>query len=150
MQPVSYESYGSGEPLMLITGLGGVGSQGVAAYTEASALFLFGAAYFRDHYDEVRSWIELAGASDPEVMAQRIDMILAFDEFARLAQIDVPALVLVGDADICTPPYMSEDLARAIPTATLQILDGGHLIYKEDSTAFCDAVGAFLAGNSRG
>ncbi|MBK5266361.1 MAG: alpha/beta fold hydrolase [Acidimicrobiia bacterium] len=117
--------------------------QGVEAYTEASALFLFGAEYFRDHYDQVQAWIKLAGGADPAVMARRIDMIVAFDESARLNQIDVPTLVLVGDADICTPPHMSEDLARSIPGARLEILAGGHLIYKEAPDEFHDSVKAF-------
>lgn len=118
--------------------------QGVRAYTETSALFLFGVEYFRDHYDQVQAWIELALGADPAVMAQRIDMIVAFDESARLAEIDVPALVLVGDADICTPPYMSQDLVRSIPGARMETLPGGHLIYKEAAAEFRRVVTEFV------
>lgn len=117
--------------------------QGVEAYTEASALFLFGAEYFRDNYGQVLAWMALAGGADPVVMAQRIDMIVAFDESARLDQIDLPTLVLVGDADICTPQYLSRDLADLIPGARLEILGGGHLIYKEAPDQFHRAVKTF-------
>lgn len=117
--------------------------QGVEAYTEASALFLFDAEYFRDNYDQVLAWMGSAGGADPLVMAQRIDMIVAFDESARLGDIDVPTLVLVGDADICTPPHLSRDLTDLIPGARLEILEGGHLIYKEAPAEFHRAVKTF-------
>ncbi len=118
--------------------------QGARAYAEASAIFLFAPDYFCDNYDEVLAWIEIASGGDPTVMAQRIDMIVSFDESARLSEIDRPALVLVGDADICTPPYMSEDLVRSIPGARLENLPGGHLIYKEAPAEFHRAVTGFL------
>lgn len=121
---------------------------GVAAYTETSAQFLFGSTYFRNHYDEVRAWIDVAASSgtDPGIMAKRIEMIVAFDESHRLGDIDAPALVVVGDEDICTPPAASVELAGLIPGAELQTLTGGHLIYKEQPDRFFETVDRFLAG----
>ena len=120
--------------------------RGAPGYAEASAIFLFAADFFRDNYDQVLEWIELASSGDPVVMAERIDMIVAFDESARLAEIDCPTLVLVGHSDICTPPYMSQDLAQSIPDARLETLPGGHLIYKEAPTEFHRVVREFVAG----
>ena len=119
---------------------------GSRAYAEASALFLFGPGHFRDRFSEIEDWIDLAGESAPDVGAKRIDMILAFDESERLPQIRVPALVVVGDVDICTPVSMSEELFESIPGATFEILEGGHLIFKERPEAFFEVVDGFLAG----
>ena len=118
---------------------------GPQAYTEATALFLFGATFFRDHYDQVEAWIKLAGGTRPEIMAKRIDMIVEFDESSRLSKIDLPALALVGEEDICTPPYMSQELAEAIPNCQMKAIPGGHLIYKEDPVLFHQTVKAFVA-----
>ena len=54
--------------------------------------------------------------------------IRTHDTLERLGQIAVaPTLVLVGAQDIVTPVVYSEELAKGIPGATLQVLDlGGH------------------------
>ncbi|MCA0318491.1 MAG: alpha/beta hydrolase [Proteobacteria bacterium] len=45
-----------------------------------------------------------------------------------LKAIHCPTLVLVGDQDAITPPFMSEDMAEAIPGARLTVVaDCGHL-----------------------
>lgn len=45
-----------------------------------------------------------------------------------LKAIRCPTLVLVGDEDAITPPFMSEDMAEAIPGAKLTVVaDCGHL-----------------------
>ena len=77
-------------------------------------------------------------------MAARIDMILAHDVLDRLGEIRHPTLVLVGGSDGCTPPYFSAELAAAIPGAELKMLEGGHLIYKEDPEGFHAAVADFI------
>lgn len=118
---------------------------GPRAYAEASALFLFGPSHFRDHFSQIEGWIDQAGQADVAIGTQRIDMILAFDESERLSDIRVPSLVVAGDVDICTPVPMSEQLVELIPGATLQVLDGGHLIYQERPEAFFAVIDQFLA-----
>lgn len=117
---------------------------GSGSYATVSALFLFSPEFFRDHYAEVERWHEAASLGDPEVMADRIDMILRHDTLDRLSAIDTPTLVLVGAADTCTPPHLSRELAAAIPGATSVVMDGGHLIYKESVTEFHRIVSEFL------
>ena len=115
-------------------------------YVNASVLFLFSPTYFRDHYDEVRRYCDLgsSGASDPVIMAKRIDMILASDQSPRLGSIRRPALVMAGDRDACTPPYFSEELARLIPGAELTFIEGGHLVYWENPKDFYARVVDFI------
>lgn len=118
---------------------------GSAAYAATSALFLFSPQFFRDHYNEVSRWVDVASGGDPEVMSARIDMILAHDALDRLGDIATPALVLVGSADGCTPPHLSAELARAIPEAESRVLEGGHLIYKEAVEEFHAAISEFIS-----
>lgn len=115
-------------------------------YVNASVLFLFSPTYFRDHYDEVRRYCDLgsSGASDPVIMAKRIDMILASDQSPRLGSIRRPVLVMAGDRDACTPPYFSEELARLIPGAELTFIEGGHLVYWENPKDFYSRVVDFI------
>lgn len=118
--------------------------QGEEAYVRMSALFLFSPRYFRDHYERVDEWCRQASSTDPATMSARIDMILAHDQLDRLGSIAVPTMVLVGSDDFCTPVYFSEELARGIPQASLTVIAGGHLVYKEDPAGFHEVVAGFL------
>lgn len=122
-------------------------TQGVSAYTRSSALFLFAPSVTATRPDVVGSWLERATskAGDPNIMEQRIDMIMAHDQRDRLAQVTAPTLVIVGDEDICTPPYASRELEGLIPEARLEMLSGGHLIYLEQPDEFFQSVSRFLA-----
>lgn len=121
-------------------------AMGVDAYTEVSALFLFSPSFFRNRYDDVLAWIAnaAAGSTRPDIMAKRIDMIVAFDETDRLGRVAVPTLVVGGTGDGCTPLVHSRELASRIPGAELTVLDGGHFVSKERPEAFYHAVREFL------
>lgn len=120
--------------------------EGMDRYLETSAMFLFGPSFTSAHDERVSDWIDKAsaGGADPGIMAKRIDMIVGHDVRDRLGDISVPTHVLVGDEDVCTPPHLSEELARAIPDSALTVMSGGHLIYDEHPDAFFEAVTAFL------
>lgn len=117
---------------------------GAPAYAATSALFLFSPRFFRDRYPEIREFLTSAARADADVMAARIDMILAHDTLDRLGEVDRPTLVLVGDTDACTPPHLSSELAAAIPEAESVVVEGGHLIYKEAVDEFHRLVSDFL------
>ncbi|MDH3500286.1 MAG: alpha/beta hydrolase [Acidimicrobiia bacterium] len=118
---------------------------GPMAYTEVTALFLYSPDYIRDRYAEVRAWCDSAAdGTDPEIMAARIDMIVDHDTVGRLEKIDVPALVIVGADDVCTPPALSRELADLIPAAEYVEMPGGHLIYKEHPDLFFEHVSSFI------
>jgi aminoacrylate hydrolase len=119
---------------------------GPRAYADLSALFLFSPDYFRRHYYQVRQWCDAAAsaAADPVIMGKRTDMIINSDQRGGLARIERPVLVIVGSHDACAPPYFSEELASLIPGAELAILEGGHLIYREDPEGFHSRVAEFI------
>ncbi len=65
---------------------------------------------------------------DPEAISIAAASLSLADQPDRVAAIQVPTLVLVGDQDTVTPPALSQQLSDAIPGARLHILAGaGHL-----------------------
>ena len=64
-----------------------------------------------------------------------------------LAHIDVPTLLIYGDADVRAPLTVAEDLHAAIAGSQLVVLPGtGHICNIEDADGFNAAVRRFLAG----
>ncbi len=63
-----------------------------------------------------------------------------------LPTIEVPTLVVVGEADIVCPPSEAEVLTALVPNASLvTIPNAGHLANREQPAAFNRAVGDFFA-----
>ena len=73
-------------------------------------------------------------------MAERVDVT------DWLAEIDVPTLVVCGEADAISPPAEMEGIASALPQATfVKIPRAGHMSPLENPDAFHAAVRRFLA-----
>ena len=69
------------------------------------------------------------------------------DSRALLPTLTVPALVIVGDEDVLTPPSESEAMVAAMPNASLvRIAGAGHLSNLEQGMAFEASIEAFLSG----
>jgi pimeloyl-ACP methyl ester carboxylesterase len=67
------------------------------------------------------------------------------DFSARLADIDVPTLVICGQADAITPPVEMQSIAAAIPGALFEQIPGaGHLAPLEQPQAVNAAIQRFL------
>lgn len=63
------------------------------------------------------------------------------DSTEALRDVDVPALVIVGEQDSLTPPALAGDLADALPRARLVVIPGaGHLTPLEAPQQVGDAV----------
>lgn len=115
-----------------------------------NALFLYSPEFVSRHADVVSAWVKSAasGPADREIAVRRIDMILAHDVVSQLDRIQKPALVLCGDRDICTPLYLSEELAAGIPDARLEVFPGGgHFIHHEQPEQYFHAVQAFIGAH---
>jgi pimeloyl-ACP methyl ester carboxylesterase len=94
--------------------------------------------------DLVRSHIR---ASEPAAVAwvQRA-MAARPDSVDTLRKARVPALVIVGEEDLLTPPAEAEAMASALPNAELvRIPQAGHLSALEHPTAFNDAIMSWLS-----
>lgn len=120
---------------------------GLAAYLRASVLVLAppwwvsrnDAAIAQGHAATI------AAAPPIEVVASRIDAIIAFDRRSRLGDVRAPTLVIVAQDDMVTPRFYSDELARGISGAQYVVLDGGgHFAPQVAPAPYNDAVGAFL------
>jgi aminoacrylate hydrolase len=121
---------------------------GKEAYVRAGTLFLYPPWFIQANEKMLEERERLAIQHFPpvEVVASRIDGIVRFDVAAELGRIRTPTLVLCAKDDAITPAYFSEELARKIPGARLQILPGGgHCASETARGEFESAVLDFLA-----
>jgi pimeloyl-ACP methyl ester carboxylesterase len=82
-----------------------------------------------------------------DVVAQFYLALLEHDERAALEVLgQVPAVVLIGEADRLIPPRLSTDLAAAIPGAELIRVPGaGHVVILERPDIVNDAIDSLIA-----
>jgi len=96
---------------------------------------------------EVRQWYArlLRNASTPHGAAALLRGYLAMDLRPRLAQVTAPTLVLQRHGDRIVPRPAGERLARAIPGARLQLLEGDdHFLWHGDTAVLEEAVHRFI------
>ena len=120
---------------------------GAAAYVRSTPVFLYPDWWINRNLGllEEREKLTIPSFPAPDIVASRIDAIVAFDRTADLPRIKTRTLVLCARDDILTPPYFSEALVRAIPGAQLKILDkGGHCASETLLEDFNKAVLDFL------
>ena len=109
--------------------------------TPATALVLRGA--FGTHasgaaIEEVRRMISEVS---PETAVQAGTAIAEHDVRDDLGHVDVPALVVVGDADLLTPPTHARTVVDCVPGAQLRVLQGvGHQVMQEDPEALARLI----------
>lgn len=99
----------------------------------------------------VAEWLaEIIAANDRRPYARFLTEVLAgFDLSSRVAEIELPALVLGGARDRVIPVEFSHELHGLLRASRLTVLaDVGHIGYAEDPAAFNNAVLDFLAERS--
>jgi aminoacrylate hydrolase len=122
-------------------------ASGAAAYARSAQVFLYPNWWINQNIAliEEREKVSIANFPAAEIVASRIDAIVAFDRTADLPRIKTPVLVICARDDILTPPYFSEELARRIPGARLKVLEkGGHCASETALDEFNRAVLDFL------
>lgn len=121
---------------------------GTAAYARSTPVFLYPDWWINQNLAllEEREKVSIPNFPAAEIVASRIDAIVAFDRTADLLRIKAPTLVICAKDDFLTPPYFSEELARRIPGAQLKILKrGGHCCSETALEQFNAAVLEFLS-----
>ena len=121
---------------------------GTAAYARSTPVFLYPDWWINQNLAllEEREKVSIPSFPAAEIVASRIDAIVAFDRTADLIRIKAPTLVICAKDDFLTPPYFSEELARRIPGAQLKILErGGHCCSETALEQFNAAVLEFLS-----
>jgi pimeloyl-ACP methyl ester carboxylesterase len=90
------------------------------------------------HLDAVR---ETFLATSPEARGRFMTAILAMDFAAALADVDVPAVVVVGSRDLMTPPPRARALAAALPGSRLEVIPGaGHMLPLEAPDRLAEVI----------
>jgi pimeloyl-ACP methyl ester carboxylesterase len=113
---------------------------------------LFSTAFLRNHL-VVRDTAELLAGNpypmSPEAYGRQAAAYRHFDALDRLATIAAPTLVVVGEQDLLTPPWIAREVAEAIPGARFQVIGGNgssHLVPIERPEDFNRLVMNFLTG----
>jgi 3-oxoadipate enol-lactonase len=127
-------------------------TQGMAAMTAEAARWVIGPRSFRRISPAVGWMGPLALSRPAHAFAGQVAAILSADDHlaGHLAEIDVPALVMVGNQDILTPRGDAEELAELIPTAELVVISGAaHGFMVEHATTFNRVLLDFLGRAER-
>ena len=122
------------------------------AFAEWAAPYYFGATTLAENRELVDHWIERWTTSVPAraVLHQGRTWIDREDITARLATVDVPALVIHGEEDASIPIDRAQPMVDALPDATLaRIPRAGHLVNLEAHQAVNQAIARFLGGRGR-
>jgi aminoacrylate hydrolase len=85
--------------------------------------------------------------NDPsvDIVAARIDALLAYDAGERLRQIRCPTLVVAAADDILVPRQLSKVLSREIAGARFAVLDsGGHHFPRTRAEAYSTLLSDFV------
>ncbi|MDR7521712.1 MAG: alpha/beta fold hydrolase [Armatimonadota bacterium] len=92
---------------------------------------------------------QIIGSPDPRSLTAALSALATRpDSRPLLSAVAIPALVVVGEEDVLTPPEASEAMVAAMPNARLvRIPDAGHLSNLEVPEAFNRAVREFLLGS---
>ena len=99
--------------------------------------------------EEVRqAVIEIMARIRPEGYIQAAHMLSTADITADLLRLPtgLPLQILVGEADVITPPAVNREIAAAFPGASMHIIPGaGHALYLEQPEIFNRLLADFAA-----
>ncbi|HEY0670910.1 MAG TPA: alpha/beta fold hydrolase [Longimicrobiales bacterium] len=112
--------------------------------------WLFSAAFLCNS-DAVQQTVDFLSSNAYPVTAQayarQAHAYLAYDPTDRLAGIKAPTLVIAGEQDLLTPPWVAREVAASIPGARLEIIKGdgaSHVVPLERPDEFNALVSDFL------
>lgn len=114
-----------------------VSEQGVEPQIEPTLARWFTDAYRRSHPEVMAHIASLIRVTPVAGYLGCCHAIARLDTAARLHQIDVPTLVLVGEQDAGTPPAMAQVIHEAIAGSRLEVIaNASHLANIEQANTF--------------
>ncbi|HUF68360.1 MAG TPA: alpha/beta fold hydrolase [Longimicrobiales bacterium] len=119
-------------------------------------VWLFSSRFLRDGMAVRQVMALLASNPHPvgaDAYARQAQAYERHDVLDRLPGITAPTLVVAGEQDLLTPPWISEEVARAIPGARLEVIPGegaSHLVMLERPEEFNRVVTTFLTNAPAG
>lgn len=123
---------------------------GGAMFAAQQFAWLFSTAFLRNSAGVQQTIEFLSSNPNPvgvEGYARQAHAYLKYDPADRLAGIDSPTLVVVGEQDLLTPPWIAREVAAAIPRAHLEVIMGdgaSHVLPLERPDDFNRLVMRFL------
>ena len=103
--------------------------------------------FIYDHPEIVEKKIQdnLAYPSQLHAYEAQFEALRAYDSYSRLPSIRAKTLVLTGNRDVLFPPENSQTLAKQIPDAQLEVIEGaGHMFWISHPTETLHALTSFL------
>ncbi|NMC71694.1 MAG: alpha/beta fold hydrolase [Myxococcales bacterium] len=89
----------------------------------------------------VRRWVEGPWPATPAAAVADFAACDGFDVRSRLSEVRVPAVVMVGEDDVMTPPKLSRELAAGIAGARLRVFPScGHLLLWERPAELAEEI----------
>ena len=118
-------------------------------FLAAQSPWAFTARYFQEPPAELVAWqaeqAKHAPLKSVAAYQRQVDACLRHDVMGMFVLLRTPALVVVGEDDILTPPRYARALAAALPRGEVMLVPGaGHACFLETPKAFGDRVLRFL------
>lgn len=114
--------------------------------------WLFSSAFLRNQ-QAVQETVALLASNPnpvgPEAYDRQAQAYLQFDALDRLGDVTAPTMVVVGEQDLLTPPWVAREVADGIPGARFEVITGAgssHVVPLERPDDFNQLVIDFLAG----
>jgi pimeloyl-ACP methyl ester carboxylesterase len=111
---------------------------------------LFSTSFLRNH-QAVRDTADLLASNPypitPQGYQRQADAYGRFDALDRLGAVTAPTLVVAGEQDLLTPPWIAREVAAAIPGARFEVIRGdgsSHVLPIERPDDFNRLVSTFL------
>jgi pimeloyl-ACP methyl ester carboxylesterase len=115
--------------------------------------WLFSNAFLRNT-EAVQQTISLLASNPhlvgPEAYNRQAQAYLQFDALDRLAALRAPTLMIVGEQDLVTPPWVCREVADRIPACQFEIIRGdgsSHVVPIERPHEFNQLVTTFLSAS---
>jgi 3-oxoadipate enol-lactonase len=109
---------------------------------------------FRRNKEAVQQTISMLASNPnpvgPEAYNRQAHAYLRYDALDRLADVTPPTLVIVGEQDLLTPPWICREVADRIPGSAFEIIAGdgsSHVVPIERPDDFNRLVTKFLLGS---
>lgn len=119
-------------------------SKGMAALADGAMDRWFTKRFQETHAPAVRRVRDAFLSIDPRGYAACMGAIRDMDLRPLLGRIKAPTLVIAGSEDPATPPSLSEEICRAVPSARQVTLPTAHISNIEAMAAFNEALIGFL------
>lgn len=118
---------------------------GTPTMVAGSAERWFAPGFIERHPERTTALLRTLQEADRHSYARLCEALADFDVRERLADIAVPVLTVHGAHDAVTPPAAGEEIAAAVPEATVVALDdAAHQAPLEQPEATAEALTAFL------